>query len=95
MSKTLIDKKVNRVIKKLNKQIKQDVFGNRFEARQLQKSRLNGVTYYMYQLIDNEQPERNTVIPWETGFAITTFHKIEMEMNNFIVNSDFWSKYNK
>jgi len=41
MSKTLIDKKVNRVIKKLNKQIKQDVFGNRFEARQLQKSRNN------------------------------------------------------
>ena len=49
--------------------------------------------YYMYELCDREQPNRNRIVPWETAFAIYTFNKIWVEMNEFIVTSDFWEKY--
>lgn len=95
MKKSLDAKRVNRNVKKLNKQLRADVFGNRFEARQIAKSRTPyGIEYFMYMLIDNEQPERNKIIPWETAFSIAKFNKIWVEMNDFIVKSDFWEKYN-
>ena len=49
--------------------------------------------YYMYELCDREQPNRNRIVPWETAFAIDTLNKIWTEMNEFIVTSDFWEKY--
>ena len=39
MSKNLTDKKVNKAVKKLNKSIKEDVFGDRFFVRQVRKTR--------------------------------------------------------
>lgn len=35
--KTLEAKKVNRYVRKLNRQLRNDVFGDRFEARQIKK----------------------------------------------------------
>ena len=93
MSKTKDDRLVNRNVKKLNRQLAQDVFGDRFYARQIQKSKGDGVMYYMYELCDREQPNRNRIVPWETAFAIGTLNKIWTEMNEFIVTSDFWEKY--
>ena len=94
--KTLDAKKVNRNVRRLNRQLRADVFGTRFEARQYRKSKgVDGIEYFMYILIDNEQPERNKIIPWETAFAIYKFNHIWVEMNNFIVSSDFWDKYKK
>ena len=93
MSKTKDDRLVNRNVKKLNRQLAQDVFGNRFYARQIRKSKGDGVTYYMYELCDREQPNRNRIVPWETAFAIDILNKIWTEMNEFIVTSDFWEKY--
>lgn len=91
-----MDKKVNKTAKNLNRLIQRDVFGKRFEIRQYKKTSRNEIQYYMYQLIDNEQPERNEIIgKWMTGFEIVGFHTLSIEMNNFIVNSDFWSKYRK
>lgn len=97
MSKSLIDKKVNRAVKNLNRSLKKDVFGTRFELRQYRKSRGNdGVEYYLYQMIDNEQPERNELVRgWETGYAIIHFSPLWIAMNDFIIKSDFWSKYKK
>lgn len=86
-------KRVNRRVRAFNTQIRRDVFGNRFELRQIQKSRADGIEYFLYMLIDNEQPERNKIIPWETDFGILTFHPLECAMNDFIVSSDFWKKY--
>lgn len=95
MKKSLDDRKVNRNVKKLNRELKNDVFGTRFEARQLKKSYKDGIRYYLYELRDNLQPERNKIVGWENAFALYTFNKIWTEMNDFIVTSDFWSTYNK
>ena len=82
--KTVSDKKVNKRIRTLNRQIENDVFGKRFVARQVKKQRLDGVSYYHYLFIDNENPNANIYQifskPWEV-------------MNELIVNSDFWEKY--
>lgn len=97
MAKSKVDKKVNREIKKLNKQLKDDVFGNRFWLRQYQKSYLDGINYYLYELCDREQPERNMIVTcgWLTSFAILKFHDLYLEMNNFIIESNFWELYHK
>lgn len=93
--KTLDDRKVNRNVRKLNKALQKDVFGDRFYARQIQKSKGDGIMYYMYELCDREQPDRNEIVPWETAFGIYKLNKIWTAMNDFIVTSDFWEKYNK
>lgn len=85
--------KVNRYIRRFNEQLRHDVFGERFELRQLQKSFADGIEYFLYELVDNEQPKRNEVIPWETAFSILTFHPMEVKMNQFIISSDFWQKH--
>lgn len=86
--KTKIDKRVNKIIKKLNKQIREDVFGNRFYAHQLQKARLNGVSYYLYEFIDNENKDA-TLVQWFNEFEIVQFYKPWRIMNDLIVESDF------
>jgi hypothetical protein len=95
MSKTLDDRKVNRNVRKLNRTLANDVFEDRFYARQIQKGRGDGIMYYMYELCDKEQPERNEIVPWETAFAICEFNKIWTAMNDFIITSDFWEKYKR
>lgn len=94
MRKSNDAKKVNRNVRKLNRQLRADVFGDRFEARQIKKERAGGIEYFMYELIDHEQPERNVIVPWESAFAIYRLNAIWIPMNDFIVKSDFWSKYN-
>lgn len=94
MKKSNDAKKVNRNVRKLNRQLKADVFGDRFEARQFKKSRVGEVEYFMYKLIDHVQPERNIIIPWETAFSIYRFNAIWIAMNDFIVSSNFWQEYN-
>ena len=92
--KTKDERKVNVNIKKLNRQLAADVFGDRFYARQVRKDRNDGITYYLIELIDREQPDRNKLCHgWLTAFEIYRFNKVWEEMNNFIITSDFWTKY--
>jgi len=92
--KTLTDKKVNKKVKEFNKALKQDLFKDRFWVRQYQKARVDGSNYYLYELMDRIQPERNQVIrEWMRGESPFFMSKIYEEMNNFIVFSDFWEKY--
>lgn len=95
MAKNLTDKKVNRAVKKLNKSIKEDIFGDRFFVRQVKKTRGNdNVMYYLYEYIDRECPERNCLSKgWKNEFSILMFNDLWIEMNEFIINSDFWTKY--
>ena len=73
MGKTKMDKKVNRVARQLNRQLTEDVYGSRFQIRQIQKTKgLDNWPYYLYELVDNEQPERNKIIPWTSGFSISS-----------------------
>lgn len=90
-----ICRKVNRRARQLNKQLAQDVFGNRFWVRQVQKQYKNDIHYFQYELVDNLQPERNRLLHWLTEFSLITFNDLWMEMNDFIITSDFWKTYNK
>lgn len=94
--KTKVDKKINRLVKKINKDLAADVFGNRFWLRQYRKTKTNdGFQYYLYELCDREQPERNQLIPeWIWGEGIFTASNLYLPLNDFIVSSDFWSKKN-
>lgn len=91
-----ICRKVNRRARQLNKQLAQDVFGNRFWVRQVQKQYQNDIHYFQYELRDRNQPERNRLIPrWFSEFSLITFNDLWIEMNDFIITSDFWKTYNK
>ena len=91
-----ICRKVNRRARQLNKQLAQDVFGNRFWVRQVQKQYKNDIHYFQYELRDRLQPERNRLVSgWLSEFALITFNDLWLEMNDFIITSDFWKTYNK
>lgn len=97
MSKNKTDKKINRIVKKINKQLQEDVFKDRFWIKQICKQRVDGLNYYLYELKDRLEPERDSVFSkgwlWgDSNFLISDFYN---EINNFIVMSDFWSLYYK
>ena len=96
MSKSKTDKKVNRLVRNINKQLKADVFGDRFWVRQMQKAKVDGMEYYLYEMKDRLEPNRDSIIAegWIWGGSqFLTSHFYEA-INDFIVKSDFWSKYN-
>ena len=96
MSKTRTDKKVNRKVREFNKSLKEDVFKDRFWVRQYQKAQLDGVSYYLYELIDELEPERNRIIrEWIRGESDFFMHRIFEEMSDFIIKSDFWDLWRK
>lgn len=99
MGKTKYDVNVNRSAKKLNKHLREDVFGDRFYVRQYRKSRTPGEYgwyYYQYELCDREQPERNKIIyNWLSYGDITICNNLWSYMNDFIIASDFWEVYFK
>ena len=90
--KTKVEKKVNRRVRQFNRELQRDVFGGRFEVRQLQKARVDGLSWFLYELIDHKQPEGNTIVNgWVNEFDF--MRRIWTEMNDFIVYSNFWSIY--
>lgn len=94
MSKSKIDRKINKKVRKFNKSLREDVFGNRFWVRQYQKATCDGLHYYLYELVDNLEPERNTVLNgWMLGESCFFMSEIWEGMNDFIIKSDFWAKY--
>lgn len=91
-----ICRKVNQRARQLNEQLKRDVFGNRFWVRQVQKQYRDDIHYFQYELRDRLQPERNRLIGrWFSEFELITFNDLAIEMNDFIITSDFWKTYNK
>ena len=94
MSKTLEAKKVNRIIKKINRSLQEDVFKDRFYIYQIQKSFGNRIEYFRFKLTDKEQPERDYTTYWFDTFEICKLNKMFWEINDFIIKSDFWNKYN-
>ena len=58
MSKTKIDKRVNKIAKRINRDLKQDLFGDRFWVKQVSKARgEDGLQYYLYELKDYSYTE--------------------------------------
>lgn len=92
MKKSKQAKQVNSIIKKFNRSLQRDVFGNRFYVRQIQKARVDGVDYFRFEMIDNEEPIRNTDIDgWCTVYDAG--RKVFEAVNNFIIYSNFWAKW--
>lgn len=92
MKKSNDAKYVNRQIRKFNRELVQDVFADRFWIRQYQKARVDGMDYFLYELRDRVQPERNYVIPYWVN-VYDASRKVFREMNDFIIFSNFWSIY--
>ena len=96
MSKTKVDKKVNRLVKKINKQLKEDVFKDRFWIRQVQKTKTeDGTQYYLYEMRDRLEPNRNSLVShgWMRGDDLFLASHFYEAINDFIVRSSFWSIY--
>lgn len=95
--KTKWEKKLNNKVKNLNRKLEKDVFGNRFWLKQVRKSKgTDGIFYFMYELRDRVQPERNKLINgWFTEYSIFNFSELVGAMNDFIITSDFWENYKK
>lgn len=94
--KTKTDKRINKKIKAFNKTLEKDVFRNRFWVRQYQKQTYDHDQYYLYELCDRLEPERNRVIyKWLRGNSVFFMSDIFDEMNSFILESDFWELYRK
>ena len=94
MAKSKIERKINKRIRDFNKDLKADVFGDRFWVRQYQKATVDGMLYFLYELCDREDPKRNYLVPgWFNQYEMLHFYKIWEEMNDFIIKSNFWSIY--
>lgn len=127
--------KTKKLVKKINKQLKEDCFAGRFEVKLTGKRQdyqtssyliyvpalytIDEVTdptwsfsYYEAEIRDNEEPERNFKVwfrlskdfglvdcstdDWEASskyFENLGLNGIMVVMNNFIVKSDFWEKW--
>ena len=87
------DKKVNRIVKNLNKALAADVFKDRFTVHQLKKVKEDNydIARYLYELRDKVEPSRNRLVGWVNIYNAS--RKIFLEMNDFIITSDFWKTY--
>ena len=95
--KTKRDKKVNQVVRKLNKQLRKDVFGDRFYVRQVRKTGCidcPSYHYYLYEFVDTKCPERNRM-EWVSESCVLISMKVHSIMNEFIISSDFWSTFDR
>lgn len=95
MKKSKALRKANRLTRQLNKQLSADVFGDRFYAREVKKAHVQEIDYLQYELVDREQPERNRLLPWMDVYEVIISKKVWVEMNSFIVSSDFWRKWHE
>lgn len=95
MKKSKDDKKINRIAKGLNKQLAQDVFKDRFTVHQLKKIRGSKyeIPHYLYELRDKQDPTRNRLIGWVNSYSAS--RELFLEMNDFIITSNFWELYRK
>lgn len=95
MKRTKADKKVNRIVRQINKQLRDDVFGDRFSVVQLKRTApyddCRSYFYYIYQLRDAAQPDRNCEAHYsQDEITMTNGLCILKNLNDFIVESNFW-----
>lgn len=95
MSKTKVDRKINKIVRIINRNLKEDVFGDRFWIRQVKKQKSDGMQYYLYEMIDRKHPERNSLVShgWLWGESFFLSADFYEAINDFIVRSSFWAEY--
>lgn len=92
--KTNDDKRVNQMMRLLNRQLHRDVFESRFSAHMLKKMgyrNCHEIHYYQFELRDSDQPERNEMV-FLNQFEVLFSMKLHNAMNDFIVHSNFWNE---
>lgn len=95
--KTNADKKVGRIMRNLNRQLQRDCFRDRFSVRMVSKHGyvdIHEIHYYKFEFIDKKCPERNFEVIYDQGDVIWRA-RLHYEMNKFIVESDFWSTFDR
>ncbi|MDO4501383.1 MAG: hypothetical protein Q4B60_08970 [Erysipelotrichaceae bacterium] len=91
-------RRVNHVVRSLNKHIKEDCFAGRFIVLQTGRKDFHWdddyySSNYEFHFMDLEQPERSFK-KWFPGDSLWSLrHNIYEHMNNLIVESDFWNKW--
>ena len=89
-------KEVNKIIRGLNKELKEDCFAGRFEYRQIGRKYFNDDDWYssIYKIEfrDNEDPSRNKVGYYNKYDILYGWDFFNM-MNDLIIESDFWDKW--
>lgn len=96
MGKSKEDRRVNKIVQQINKELREDVFKDRFWVRQVAKQKSDdGLTYYLYEMIDNQEPNRNAYVNagWIWGGSQFLASDIYEAINDFIIRSNFWSEY--
>lgn len=103
-SKRNLKRKIRRIIRILNKQMREDVFGDRFSLRIIGSDirpyddNSGWDAYFNIEFLDKEQPDRNYSYWFEPHFIIYSGmfaggRHVDSDLNDFIVNSDFWDKW--
>lgn len=94
--KNKVDRRINKIVKNVNRKLKTDVFKDRFWIRQVKKAKgEDGLQYYLYEMRDRLEPNRNSIIEkgWLWGESFFLYADFYEAINDFIVRSDFWAKY--
>ena len=105
-SKRTLKRKVRRAIRILNKHLREDIFGNRFsleiETADIRPWDDNSGwnAHFLIKFKDAAHPERNYSYWFSPHFIIYSGlfaggRHVDTEMNDFIINSDFWKEYYK
>lgn len=94
-----IQRKVNRQIHGLNRNLKEDCFAGRFSVKMIKRKDEFLLRWpypkFFIEIMDNEQPERNIVelFHWSDSWGLREFETLIDILNNFIVSSDFWDRW--
>lgn len=103
-AKKKIRRQVNKIVRMLNRGMRNDVFKDRFSIsikdRQIRPYSDNSGwdANFLIEFCDKEQPERNYSY-WFNIHSIVYSgmfaggRHLDSDLNNFIVKSDFWEKY--
>lgn len=96
--KTKQDKNLNHICKTLNRQLRHDVFQDRFTVRQIRKDGFvddHSLHWYIMELCDKKDPSRNKLFHLTNWYGKSMMCEVYSKMNDFIVESDFWNTFNQ
>ena len=103
-AKDKIRRRVRATVRHINRNLRKDVFGDRFWIEIVEQhikpwpDNSGWEAYFRIAFHDRENPERDYDYWFEPHFIIYSGlfsggRHMDDDLNNFIVNSDFWEKY--
>lgn len=92
-------RRLNRYIKRVNKMVSDDVFGNRFYIHQRQsfwhpyEDRSGGDLWVEIEVVDRKTGNYKSYYDTDNYLCYFNGNRLFKIMNDFIINSDFWEEY--